>query len=105
MRSFKQWLANWLDPALERTRAIREWRATRDLPRCSACGIILVRSAHYCHVCGTRRHSDRHTSISLTTISPSMVLRAVRPGDLWQEYRQETKKRLTGKLPMSGSRR
>jgi len=34
-----------------------------------------------------------------------MVLRAVRPGDLWQEYRQETKKRLTGKLPMSGSRR
>jgi len=31
-----------------------------------------------------------------------MMLRAVRPGDLWQEYRQETKKHLTGKLPNIG---
>ncbi len=102
MRSFKQWLVDWLYPAFEYKRLMREWRATREMPRCSACVIVLARSAHYCHVCGTPTHRERHTSSSLTPISPSMMLRAVRPGDLWQEYRQETKKHLTGKLPNIG---
>lgn len=98
-RSFKEWLVDWLYPAIERKRARLDWqRAGR--PVCRVCGVAVADpTTTECAPCAAAR--ARRTTGSMVPISKSMMMRAVHPGDLLHEYCQ-AQRHLTGKLPTQG---